>query len=172
MGCRICSKISVDLNIGVSMKGDRKIIQNHNSVLKLLLTGINQYFLHARMCENWAFKKLDSRYESYSIYLMKASDKVIKRILFLEGLPNLQDLGKLYIGEDIPETIAGNMKFDIELRDSLASSINDCESMNDYISRQCLQGILHECEEQIDWLESQQFLIENEGLKNYLQTST
>ena len=126
------------------MKGDKLINSKLNGVLKLLLTGINQYFLHARMCENWGFDKLNKKNYGYSIYLMKASDKVIKRILFLEGLANLQDLGKLYIGVDAPEALAGNLKFDLELRDCLVSAINDCEQANDYISRQCLEYILHE----------------------------
>jgi bacterioferritin len=102
---------------------------------------------------------------------MKASDKVIKRILFLEGLANLQDLGKLYIGVDVGETLDGNVRFENELRESLVDAICQCEQANDYISRQCLESILHECEEQIDWLEAQQYLIAKEGIKNYLQSA-
>lgn len=153
------------------MKGDAQIISDLNSVLKSLLTGINQYFLHSRMSENWGFDSLKKKDYDYSIYLMKASDKVIKRILFLEGLPNLQDLGRLYIGETVVEMLAGNLKFDNELRQSLAESITTCESASDFISRECLESILHECEEQIDWLEAQQYLIDNTGLKNYLQSA-
>lgn len=153
------------------MKGDKQINLKLNSVLKALLTGVNQYFLHARMCGNWGFEQLDKKNYSYSIYLMKASDKVIKRILFLEGLANLQDLGKLYIGVDVGETLDGNFKFESELRQSLVEAISQCEKANDYISRQCLESILHESEEQIDWLEAQQYLIAKEGLKNYLQSA-
>ncbi len=153
------------------MKADKKVNAKLNQVLKLLLTGINQYFLHSRMCENWGFDQLKSRNYKYSIELMKESDDVIKRILFLEGLANLQDLGKLYIGENVPETLDGNMRFETELRECLLDSIAYCESVQDYISRDCLDKILAECEEQIDWLESQQFLIENTGLENYLQSA-
>ena len=153
------------------MKGDKQIIVQLNDVLKYLLTGINQYFLHSRMCENWGMDHLKKKDYDYSIYLMKASDKLIKRILFLEGLANLQDLGKLYIGENVPQILEGNLKFDSELRQSLVSTIASCEKANDFISRECLESILEECEEQIDWLEAQQYLIDNTGLKNYLQSA-
>ena len=153
------------------MKADKKVNAKLNQVLKLLLTGINQYFLHSRMCENWGFEQLKSSDYKYSIELMKESDEVIKRILFLEGLPNLQDLGKLYIGEDVPESLDGNMRFENELRATLVDAIEYCESVQDYISRDCLTKVLHECEEQIDWIESQQFLIETAGLQNYLQSA-
>jgi bacterioferritin len=153
------------------MKSDKKVNAKLNQVLKLLLTGINQYFLHSRMCENWGFGQLKSSQYKYSIKLMKESDDVIKRILFLEGLANLQDLGKLYIGEDVPESLQGNMRFETELRQSLVESIEYCESVQDYISRDCLTKVLEECEEQIDWIESQQFLLETTGLENYLQSA-
>jgi len=152
------------------MKGDKQINGALNGVLKNLLTGINQYFLHSRMAENWGHDHLKKKDYDYSIYLMKASDKVIKRILFLEGLANLQDLGKLYIGEDVEQILSGNLKFDMELRTSLVDTIALCESSQDYISRECLEHILHECEEQIDWLEAQQHLISKMGLENYLQS--
>jgi bacterioferritin len=152
------------------MKTDKMVNAKLNQVLKLLLTGINQYFLHSRMCENWGFGQLKSKNYQYSIELMKESDEVIKRILFLEGLANLQDLGKLYIGEDVPESLAGNMKFEVELRNILIDAVTYCESVSDYISRDCLTKILHECEEQIDWMESQEYLIEKAGLQNYLQS--
>ena len=153
------------------MKAEKQVNAKLNQVLKLLLTGINQYFLHSRMCENWGFDQLKSSNYKYSIELMKESDDVIKRILFLEGLANLQDLGKLYIGEDVPESLSGNMRFETELRDSLVETIEYCESVQDYISRDCLIKILDECEEQIDWIETQQFLIEKSGLQNYLQSA-
>ena len=153
------------------MKGDKQINVQLNGVLKLLLTGINQYFLHSRMCENWAFDNLKKKDYDYSIYLMKASDKVIKRTLFLEGLPNLQDLGKLYIGEDIPQILDCNLKFEHELQQCLVNAISECEVKSDFISRECLESILHECEEQIDWLEAQVDLVGKMGLQNYLQSA-
>lgn len=153
------------------MKGDKKIVSQLNGVLKLLLTGINQYFLHSRMSENWGFESLKKKDYAYSIDLMKSSDKLIKRILFLEGLANLQDLGKLYIGEDVEQSLAGNLKFDKELHACLLETIDACEKSGDYMSRDCLESILHENEEQIDWLEAQEYLIANTGLKNYLQSA-
>ena len=153
------------------MKGQTAINAELNGVLKQLLTGINQYFLHSRMSQNWGFDSLKKKDYDYSVDLMKASDKVIQRILFLEGLPNLQDLGKLYLGEGIEEMMAGNLKFDGELRHLLVDGIAACEAANDFISRECLDGVLHECEEQIDWLEAQQHLIQHAGLKNYLQSA-
>ena len=103
---------------------------------------------------------------------MKASDKIIKRVLFLEGLPNLQALGKLYIGEDVPQILDCNMKFEHELRDSLVAAIAKCEDKQDYISRECLESILHEVEEQIDWLEAQIDQVDKMGLENYLQSAS
>lgn len=153
------------------MKGDKAIVAELNGVLKLLLTGINQYFLHSRMSENWGFGHLKKKDYDYSIYLMKAADKVIKRILFLEGLANLQHLGKLYIGEDVQELFAGNMKFELSLRESLVSAIALCELKADFISRECMEAVLSECEDQVDWLESQELLIANAGIKNYLQSA-
>jgi len=153
------------------MKGDPKTNAKLNGVLKLLLTGINQYFLHSRMCGNWGMDNLKKKDYDYSIYLMKASDKIINRILFLEGLPNLQDLGKLYIGEDVPQILAGNLKFEIELRDALVETVAHCEAESDFISRELCESILHENEEQIDWLEAQQYLIDHAGLQNYLQSA-
>lgn len=155
-----------------NMKGQPEVKTQLNLVLKALLTGINQYFLHSRMCEDWGFDTLKSKDYSYSIYLMKASDKLIKRILFLEGLPNLQDLGSLYIGEDVPQMLSGNLQFDESLRSLLAASINICEKHEDFISRECLQAIQNKVEDQIDWLEAQIDLVEKLGLQNYLQANT
>lgn len=152
------------------MKGDKQIIAQLNGALKLLLTGINQYFLHSRMAENWGFEQLKKSDYKYSIDLMKSSDKLIKRILFLEGLPNLQALGKLYIGEDVVQLLAGNLRFDSELQAALKSAILACEQARDFISRECLESILHECEEQIDWVEAQQGLVKSMGSNNYLQS--
>ena len=154
------------------MKGDKQINAQLNGVLKLLLTGINQYFLHSRMCENWAFEHLKKKDYDYSIDLMKAADKVVKRVFFLEGLPNLQDLGKLYLGENVAQILSCNLRFDQELRKSLVDSIAVCESKADFISRECLESVLHECEEQIDWLEAQIGLVDKLGLENYLQSAT
>jgi bacterioferritin len=153
------------------MKNDNKVTPKLNQVLKLLLTGINQYFLHSRMFENWGFEQLKSKDYAYSIKLMKESDTLIKRILFLEGLANLQDLGSLNIGTDVPEALKGNMLFETDLRNSLVETIEYCESVSDYISRDCLTKFLHESEEQIDWLETQQYLLENVGIENYLQSA-
>jgi bacterioferritin len=153
------------------MKVDKQVNPKLNQVLKLLLTGINQYFLHSRMFEHWGFNQLKSNDYKYSIKLMKESDSLIKRILFLEGLANLQDLGSLNIGTDVPEALKGNATFEQQLRDSLVETIEYCESVSDFISRDCLTEILEESEEQIDWLETQQYLLENVGIENYLQSA-
>lgn len=152
------------------MKTDKKINLKLNQVLKHLLSGINQYFLHSRIAENWGFDRLKGKDYDYSIDLMKSSDQLIKRILFLEGLPNLQDLGKLYIGQTLEEVLTGNLKYELLLRDSLLDAISCCESINDYISREFLTSILHECEEQIDWLETQTDLLSKLGTENYAQS--
>ncbi len=152
------------------MKSQSETIKTLNQTLKLVLTGINHYFLHARMNDNWGFSQLNKHDYAYSIALMKSSDKLIKRVLFLEGLPNLQDLGRLYIGEDVPEILVGNLKFETELREGLLSAIAHCEQVSDFISRELLEAILTESEDQIDWLESQDYLIEQSGLENYLQS--
>ncbi len=153
------------------MKGDPKTNAKLNGVLRILLTGINQYFLHSRMCGNWGMDSLKKKDYDYSIYLMKAADRIINRILFLEGLPNLQDLGKIYLGEDVPQIFAGNLKLDTELRGELQATIAYCEENADFISRELCESILHECEEQIDWLEAQQYLIDHSGLQNYIQSA-
>lgn len=153
------------------MKGDKQLKAKLNQALKFLLTGINQYFLHARMCEDWGFDTLGKKDYGYSISLMKSADKLIKRILFLEGLPNLQDLGKLYIGVDVEEVLSGNLKFEYELQQALATLIVDLENGKDFISRECVEHILAKCEEQIDWLEAQQDLLNKLGKNNYLQSA-
>lgn len=153
------------------MKGQTETIKVLNQSLKLVLTGINQYFLHARMNDNWGFSQLNKHDYSYSIALMKSSDKLIKRVLFLEGLPNLQDLGRLYIGEDVPEILAGNLKFEVSLREALLNAVTHCEQVSDFISREILEAILTECEDQIDWIETQEHLIKTSGLENYLQSA-
>lgn len=152
------------------MEGNQEVKQQLNNVLKLILTAINQFFLHARMCKNWGLHKLNEYEYRYSIKLMKQADKLIERILFLQGLPNLQNLGKLLIGENVPEIIANDLTQTTEIANTLRSVINLCESQQDYISRDLLAELLEETEEEIDWLESQQWLIANSGLENYLQS--
>lgn len=153
------------------MQGILEIKQKLNSLLKLKLTAINQFFLHARMVKNWGLDKLNESEYKYSIKLMKQADKIIERIFFLEGLPNLQDLGKLMIGENVPEIIANDLTLTMEMRQNLQEGINLSELKQDYITRELLEDLLEETESQIDWLESQLWLIENSGLENYLQSS-
>jgi bacterioferritin len=152
------------------MKGDKDVIAALNKVLANELVGINQYFLHARMFKDFGFSKLDKADYKVSIQKMKNADRLIERILFLEGLPNLQDLGRLCIGENSEEMIAANMSFELDTVDELRAAIKLAESKKDYISREALDNILNEQEEQIDWLETQQLLIKNTGLENYLQS--
>ena len=152
------------------MKGDTQINQALNSCLKDQLTAINQFFLHARMARDWGLKKFNDYEYQRSIKAMKMADELIERILFLEGLPNLQDLGKLLIGENIPEMLNGDLDMLTSMRTTLQSSIKLCEEQQDFISREELAEILEETEEQIDWIETQQWLIENSGIENYLQS--
>ncbi|WP_462159769.1 bacterioferritin [Pseudoalteromonas sp. GB56] len=152
------------------MKGDKDVISALNKVLANELVGINQYFLHARMFKDFGFSKLDKADYKVSIQKMKNADRLIERILFLEGLPNLQDLGRLRIGEDPEEMIAANMHFETESLKDLQAAIKLSEDRLDYISREALDAIQHEQEEQIDWLETQQHLIKVTGIENYLQS--
>jgi bacterioferritin len=151
------------------MKSSTEIIMQLNNVLANELIAINQYFLHARMNKNWGFEKLNKADYKRSIKVMKNADEIIERVLFLEGLPNLQHLGRLRIGQHCEEMIQANLDFEMDSRETLVLAIGLCESAQDYISRDMLEDILEHQEEQIDWLEAQQFLIEKSGLKNYLQ---
>ncbi|MBK8163495.1 MAG: bacterioferritin [Gammaproteobacteria bacterium] len=152
------------------MQGDTKVIQHLNAVLKEQLTAINQFFLHARMLGNWGLDDLNEREYKQSIKAMKLADGLVGRVLFLEGLPNLQDLGKLLIGEDVPEILANDLTLQAGLRASMQGAIAYCESIQDYISRQLLEEQLDETEEHIDWIETQLRLIDSVGRENYLQS--
>ena len=153
------------------MEGNQKIKTQLNQLLKNELTAINQFFLHARMCRHWGLESLNEREYEASIKAMKMADKLIERILFLEGLPNLQNLGKLSIGEDVPEFLNGDLQFRESCRQDLLIAISDCEVEQDYVSRELLDGILEEVEEHIDWLETQVELIDKISLQNYLQAA-
>jgi bacterioferritin len=152
------------------MKGDSTVIEHLNRVLKNELTAINQYFLHSRMLNNWGFNKLGEKEHEESIDEMKHADEVIERILFLEGLPNLQDLGKLHIGEDVPELLQCDLDLELDALDDLQAAISYCEAHKDYVSRKLFDSILKSEEGHVDWLETQLAVIEKVGLENYLQS--
>jgi bacterioferritin len=155
---------------GADMKGDIKVIDYLNRVLTNELTAINQYFLHARMFRHWGLKKLDEYEYHESIDEMKHADKLINRTLFLEGLPNLQQLNKLYVGESVPEALKCDLRLEIEAIPLLREAIAYCESCNDYVTRELFEDILDGEEEHVDWLETQIELIGKVGLQNYLQS--
>ncbi|MBA4503719.1 bacterioferritin [Marinobacterium marinum] len=153
------------------MKHDQTLVQQLNKVLTLELTSINQFFLHARIFKNWGLDKLNHTAYKKSILDMKQADKLIERILFLEGLPNLQHLERLRIGEDTEEMLQGDLSLELEQITLLRDVIAQCEAGKDYVSRQLLVEILAQEEEHVDWIEAQQHLISEIGLQNYLQSA-
>jgi len=152
------------------MKGDNKVIEYLNTVLTNELTAINQYFLHARMFKNWGYAKLNEKEFHESVDEMKHADMLIERVLFLEGLPNLQQLNKLKIGENVKECLSGDLDLEMEARVALKEAIAYCEQCADFVSRELFEDILESEEEHIDWLETQLSLIDEVGLQNYLQS--
>ena len=151
------------------MKGDKDVIAQLNIILKNELTAINQYFLHARILKDWGLKKLAAKVYAESIGEMKHADMIIERVLVLDGLPNLQDLGKLRIGETVPEILDCDMASECANQAALKNAIFICEAKRDFISREIFAKILDDTEEHIDWIETQQKMITLAGLENYTQ---
>lgn len=152
------------------MQGDPQVIAHLNAQLKNELTAINQYFLHYRLFKHWGYNRLAQKEHAESIGEMKHADQLMERILMLDGLPNLQDLGKLLIGEDVPEAMKSDLRLEQTAQATIKDGIAHCESARDYVSRDLLQGILDDTEEHIDYLETQMGLIDQIGLPNYLQS--
>jgi bacterioferritin len=152
------------------MKGDPQIVAELNKLLKNELTAINQYFLHARMLGHWGFARLGKKIYEESIGEMKHADRLTQRILLLDGLPNLQDLGKIGIGETVPECLAADLKLESGARTALVAAAAQCETAKDYVSREIVVAILEDAEAHIDFLETEIGLIEKVGLQNYLQS--
>ena len=152
------------------MKGDKTVVQLLNRQLTHELTAINQYFLHARMYRNWGFEALGKHEHDESIEEMRHADRLIERVLLLEGLPNLQALNKLKIGENVVECLGGDLELERTAQSDLKSAIAHCEKAADYVSREILVAILADTEEHIDWLETQLELVDKVGLQNWLQS--
>jgi bacterioferritin len=150
------------------MKGDSRIIEVLNDVLTAELTAINQYFVHAEMCENWGYSRLHKIIRKHSIGEMKHAEELIERVLFLEGIPNVQRLGKINIGENVPEMMKVDYALEIEALPRLNQGIELCRELGDNNSRHLLEEILEEEEDHVDWLEAQQALLEQVGVQNYL----
>jgi bacterioferritin len=153
------------------VQGDAKVLKFLNDALKNELTSINQYFLHARMLDNWGMKRLGKLEYEESIDEMKHADRLVKRILFLDGLPNLQDLGKLFIGEDVQEILQCDLRREMEAHPMYTAAISHCESVKDFVTRDLLVHIQKSEEEHIDFIEEQLGLIEKMGLPNYVQSA-
>ena len=152
------------------MKGDRDVIAHLNRVLRNELTAINQYFLHSRMFNNWGYQRLGEHEYAEAIDEMKHADRLIARILFLEGLPRMQDMDKLMIGENVREALEGDLKLERHAHPMLKTAIAHCESVGDYVSRELFEEIMESEEGHIDFLETQLALIDQVGLQNYLQS--
>ncbi|HAA91213.1 MAG TPA: bacterioferritin [Rhodospirillaceae bacterium] len=151
------------------MRGDAGVLKQLNVILKNELTAINQYFLHARMLRNWGYERLGDKVYEESIGEMKHAEALIERILMLDGLPNLQELGKLRLGEDVPEIFKCDLASETDNQTCLKDAVAACEDVRDFVSREILESILEDTEEHIDWIETQETRIDQAGLPNYLQ---